>query len=513
VSAAGSAGRVILVGAGPGDPDLITLKGAAALRRADVVVYDALAPSELLDLAPASAQRINVGKRGHEAPTRSQEETVELLLQLARDGKTVVRLKGGDPFVFGRGAEEASACSEAGIPFEVVPGVSAAIGALACAGIPITDRRYAASFAVVTGHRDPTRVTEEIRWRGLAASADTLVVLMGVRHLEEIVQSLLEAGRGPATPAAVVEWGSTPRQRVVEAPLAELVAKVREADLGAPAAVVVGDVVRLRRTLAWCDPRPLAGKRVLVTRSVEQAGELSAALRAAGAEPVVVPMIQLLPVKDPSEVDGALARLDDYDALLFTSTNAVRFFAERAAAGARNLAEPGAQVVCVGPATAEAAKRAGLRVDLVPPEKNDAGGMLAEILHALPVRGAQFLLPRAESAREVLPEGLRAAGALVDAVPVYRNVRPAVDASALREALVRAEFFALTFTSPSAVRRFFDLLDGESRAAAARCVTAAIGPITAEAMRSAGIEPTAVAARPSAAELVAALAEHVGGSK
>ncbi|UCE85753.1 MAG: uroporphyrinogen-III C-methyltransferase [Deltaproteobacteria bacterium] len=513
MSAAGRAGRVILVGAGPGDPDLITLKGAAALRRADAVVYDALAPSELLDLAPPGAQRINVGKRGHEAPTRSQEETVELLLELARQGKTVVRLKGGDPFVFGRGAEEASACSDAGIPFEVVPGVSAAIGALACAGIPVTDRRYAASFAVVTGHRDPTRVTEKIRWRGLAESADTLVVLMGVSHLDEITRSLIEAGRDPSTPAAVVEWGSTPRQRVVEAPLAELVDRVREADLRAPAAVVVGDVVRLRSAIHWCDPRPLAGKRVVVTRSVEQAGELSAALRAAGAEPVVVPMIRLVPVEDPSEVERAIAQLDDYDALLFTSANAVRFFAEHAAAGARSLCEPRAQVVCVGPATAQAAARAGLRVDIVPPERYDAEGMLAEILHALPVRGARFLLPRAASAREVLPDGLREAGAYVDAVPVYRNVRPEVDAAAVRKALVRAEFFALTFTSPSAVRRFVELLDDESRAAAARCATAAIGPVTAEAMRSAGLEPWAVAAGPSAAELVAALAETVGGSR
>jgi uroporphyrinogen III methyltransferase/synthase len=502
---------VIIVGAGPGDPDLITLRGAAALRRADVVVYDALASPALLDLAPVAAARIDVGKRGHEAPTRSHEDTMDLILRLAREGKTVVRLKGGDPFVFGRGAEEASACAEAGIVFEVVPGVSSAIAALASVGIPVTDRRYAASFAVVTGHRDPTKVTEETRWRALAHAADTLVVLMGMRHLEEIVAALLQAGRDPATPAAVVEWGTTPRERVVEASLAELCARVRDADLRAPAAVVVGDVVRLRRVLGSHDRRPLLGRRVLVTRAGEQADELSAALRAAGAEPVLVPMIQLVAPEDAGDLDRALDSLAAYDALLFASANAVRFFAARAATRACALGDLRAQVVCVGPATAEAARRAGLRVDCVPPERNDAEGMLAEILHALPVRGARFLLPRAESARERLPDGLREAGALVDAVAVYRNIRPDVDAPALRGALVRGELFALTFTSPSAVRRFVELLDGPARAAAARCTSAVIGPVTADALRRAGIEPSVVAVEPSSAALVAALAETVGG--
>ena len=256
-------GKVILVGAGPGDPDLITVRGAAALRAADAVVHDSLASPELLDLAPPGADRIDVGKRGHDPPTRPQPETTALLIALAREGKTVVRLKGGDPFVFGRGAEEASACADAGIAFEVVPGISSAVGALAYAGVPLTDRRHSASFAVVTGHKDPTPVTAETRWEALGGAVDTLVILMGMRNLDAIVARLLAGGRSPETPAAVVMNGTLPSQRVVEAPLGELVARVCAAGLAAPAVVVVGEVVSLREKLAWFERRPLFGTRVL----------------------------------------------------------------------------------------------------------------------------------------------------------------------------------------------------------------------------------------------------------
>jgi uroporphyrinogen III methyltransferase/synthase len=261
------AGRVILVGAGPGDPELITVRGAAWLREADAVVYDALASTELLDLAPAGALRIDVGKRGHDAPTRPQPEINALLVRLASEGKTVVRLKGGDPFVFGRGGEEASACAAAGIAFEVVPGISSAVGALAYAGIPLTDRRHSASFAVATGHKDPTAVARETRWEALGRAADTLVILMGMRNLESIVERLLAGGADPGTPAAIVMEGALPTQRVLEAPLGELARRAREAGLGAPAVVVVGNVVRLRPELAWFERRPLFGMRVLVSRA------------------------------------------------------------------------------------------------------------------------------------------------------------------------------------------------------------------------------------------------------
>jgi uroporphyrinogen III methyltransferase/synthase len=497
---------VVLVGAGPGDPDLVTLRGVAALRTADAVVYDALAGKELLDLAPEHALRIDVGKRGHHEPPRPQEETSELLVRLAREGRTVVRLKGGDPFVFGRGGEEASALAEAGISFEVVPGISSVIGALAYAGIPVTDRRHAASFAVVTGHKDPTRVAAETRWEELGRAVDTLVVLMGMRNLPAIVERILAGGRAPDTPAAAVMDGTLPSQRVVEAPLAELPERVREAGLGAPSVVVIGDVVRLRSELAWFERRPLLGARVLVTRSEEQAGETLRALREAGAVAVLVPMIRIDPPADWGPVDAALERLDGYDAILLTSANAAHRFAARAAARGCAPGRIRAPVLCVGPRTAEAARAEGLAVDRVA-ERHDAEGLLAEIEKALPPAGRRFLLPRAEQARETLPGALRAAGASVDTVVVYRTVAAEADADSLRRRLVAGELDALTFTSPSTVRHFVAMLDAPAREAAGRCLVAAIGHVTAEALRAEGLEPEVVPERATATDLVASLAE------
>jgi len=503
-------GRVILVGAGPGDPDLITVRGVNALRSADTVVYDALLGEGMLDLAAPQAELINVGKRGHEPPTRSQEETTALLLDLARQGKTVVRLKGGDPFVFGRGGEEASALAEAGIPFEVVPGVSSVIGALAYAGIPLTDRRHSASFAVVTGHNDPTRVRVHTRLEELARAADTLVILMGMRNLESLVERVLAGGRAPDTPAAVVMRGTLPSQRVVQAPLGQLVDRVREAGIGAPAVVVVGDVVGLRESLSWYERRPLFGKRVLVTRAADQAQEMMAALREAGAEPVLVPMIRIVPPEDFSAVDTALGRLASYDVLLVTSANAIRCFAARAAERGCSLAELSAEVVCVGPKSAEATLQAGLTVSTIPAERYDAEGMLDAISKHLPPAGCRFLLPRAAAGRETLCEGLRAAGAEVDAVTVYRNVPPDADGPALRERLSNGELAVLTFTSPSTVRHFVALLDDEAREAAGRCCVAAIGPVTAKALRKEGLAPDVVPERASAPALVDALVRVLG---
>ncbi|MDJ0849199.1 MAG: uroporphyrinogen-III C-methyltransferase [Myxococcota bacterium] len=501
-------GRVLLVGAGPGAADLITLRGVAALRAADVVVYDALAAPSLLDLAPPAARRIDVGKRGHDAPTRPQEEITDLLVGLARQGLTVVRLKGGDPFVFGRGGEEASALARAGIDFEVVPGVSSVVGGLAYAGIPLTDRRHSASFAVVTGHKDPSKVTEETRWGELAVAADTLVIVMGMRNLESIVDKLLAGGRSPDTPAAVVMEGTLPGQRVVEAPLRELPARVRADQLGAPALVVVGEVVKLREQIRWFEKLPLFGKRVLVTRTEEQAGEMVAALCAAGAEPVQEPMIRIAPPEDWSEADAALGRLHDYDVLLVTSANAIHGFAARAADQGRALAGFPGRVVCVGPRSADATLAEGLPVHTIPAERFDAEGLLEAIDRHLPPAGLRFLLPRGASARDTLPEGLRAAGARVDCATVYRTEAPDVDAAALRERLQQGGLDVLTFTSPSTVRHFVALLDAASLEAARSCLVVAIGPVTAEALRKLELAPDLVPERAGAAELVAALAAH-----
>jgi len=500
-------GRVILVGAGPGDPGLLTLRGAEALRAADAVLYDELADDALLALAPPEAERINVGKRGHDAPTRGQGDVNALLVKLAREGKTVVRLKGGDPFVFGRGGEEASACVAAGIPFEVVPGVTSAFAALGHAGIPVTDRRHSASFAVVTGHKDPTKVSAETRWEALATAVDTLVILMGMRNLPTLVARLLAAGRAADTPAAAVMWGTTSRQRTVVAPLSELAKRVEEAGLGAPAVVVVGDVVRLRDELSWFEGLPLFGRRVLVTRPEGQTLSMTSAIRALGGEAVEIPTVRIAPPESTEELDAALGRIDDYDVLLLASSNAVRAVAARAGALGVSLDRPGLRVGCVGPRTAEAAARLRIPVDVVP-ARADGEGLAEAAVAAFEPRGRRFLLPRSEIGRDALPDAIRAAGGTLDAVVAYRTVGADAGGERLARELESGRLDALTFTSPSTVRHFLAMLGPSAREAAARCVVAALGTTTAAALREAGLPPQVVPERPDASALAAALASH-----
>lgn len=509
---ASSAGRVALVGAGPGDPELITLRGAALLRDADVILYDELACDDLLSLASPTAELCNVGKRGHDAPTRTQEDIQRMIVGHAKAGRRVVRLKGGDPFVFGRGGEEATACAEAGIPCEVVPGVSSAVAALAYAGIPVTDRRYAASFTVVTGHKDPTEVAQATRWAELGQGADTLVVLMGMRNLASIVEQIIEGGRAGDTPAAVVMQGSLAAQRCVVAPLRDLPGEVARAGLGAPAAIVIGDVVRLRDTIAWWEQAPLFGLRVLVTRSRAQAGDMLRALRAAGAEPVVAPMIQLEPPEDPAPLDRALDALvagGTYDAVVFASSNAVRFVCARARERGVALDQSDARIICGGPATAAAALEEGLPVHLVPRAAagaGDAATLLGEIERALPTKGASFLLPRSQIGRDVLHDGLRAAGAEASPVTAYRTVPPEDDVQrAVADQLRTGALGVVSFTSPSTVKNLVERLEGASLEALRTAVITTVGPTTADACRAVGLEPSVVPERPGGLALVAAL--------
>ena len=506
-----STGRVILVGAGPGDPDLITVRGARALRMADVVLYDELASDELLDLAPDRAVRINVGKRGHEQPTRTQADINALLVLHARSGATVVRLKGGDPFVFGRGGEELSACADAGIAFEVVPGISSAIAALGYAGIPVTDRRHSASFAVVTGHKDPTRVSERTRWRELGTAVDTLIILMGMRNLPHLVEELLAGGKPANTPAAAIMQGTLPEQRTCVSTLADLPEAVRAAGLGAPAAIVIGDVVGLRDSLSWWERRPLFGRSVLVTRAREQTDELAAALRSAGAIPVIRPMIELAAVEDPAgraEIARALARIETYHTIVFTSTNAVRFFVraleEIQGRGVGVAART--RTFCIGERTAEEALRSGYPVHLIAAGRSDAVTLLEEIVPLLSTPGERVLIPRSRIAATRIADGLRAAGVEVDSIAFYENRRPAVDAADLRERLCAGELHALTFTSPSTVDNFLACLDDSSFAAAHRCMIAAIGGTTSRRLAEVGLPADVVPARPDMTELVAELA-------
>jgi len=511
VSGRVAGGRVVLVGAGPGDPGLLTLRGAEALRRADVVLYDQLVDDAVLGHASPDAELINVGKRGHDAPTRSQDDINALLVRFAHDGKVVVRLKGGDPFVFGRGGEEASACVAAGVTFEVVPGVTSALSALSHAGIPVTDRRYSASFAVVTGHNDPTQVTAATRWEALATAVDTLVILMGMRNLPRLVERILSAGRSPDTPAAAVMWGTTARQETVVAPLADLPKRVEEAGLGAPAVVVVGDVVRLRDELAWFERLPLFGRRVLVTRPEAQAFELSSVIRAFGGDAIELPTVRIEPLEDASALDEALQRIDVYDVLLLASANAARALAARSTELGIPLDRPGLRVGCVGARTAEAAGELGIPVHLVPP-RADGEGLAEAVAQWLEPAGLRFLLPRSEVGRDALPDAITAAGGEVETVTAYRTVGAEAGAERLNEELEAGRLDALTFTSPSTVRHFLAMLRPAAREAARRCVVAAIGATTAEALREAGLPARVVPERPEAAALVAALASHFGGS-
>ena len=484
----GPTGRVFLVGAGPGAPDLLTLRGAELLRRAEVVLYDSLVDPVLLELAPSRALRIDVGKRGHDEPVRSQRDIEELMIEHARRGRRVVRLKGGDPFVFGRGGEEAGACAAAGIPCEVVPGVSSAFAGPGLAGIPLTDRRHAASFAVVTGHKDPTKVREEIRWEGLAEAADTLVVLMGMRNLPELVEKMIAGGRAASTPAAAVMDASGSGQRVVEAPLAELPARVREAGLGAPSVVVVGDVVQLRAELPALDRMPLFGWRILVTRPEPAASDWAAGLREAGASVRSVPMIQIVPIVATPEQAEAFAAWDDYDAVLFTSANAARHLADRAREQDLDPEKLAVTAHCVGPATARAALAEGFAVGELPLRGFDARALADRLLAGGDLGGRRYLLPQALRGRGVLAEALRSAGARVDVVPVYRTEAAPFDAASLRAALQGGELDALLFASPSAVRAFADAL-GEHASAARDARIVALGPATAEALQQSGLPP------------------------
>ena len=503
-------GRVFLVGAGPGDPDLITVRGAKVMARADVVLYDELATNELLDLAPDRAELVNVGKRGHDAPTRSQDEINALLVEYARAGRMVVRLKGGDPLVFGRGGEEMSVCAAAGIAFEIVPGVTSAVAALSYAGIPVTDRRYSASFAVVTGHKDPSRVAEQTRWRELGTAVDTLVILMGMRNLAGLVEEMIAGGKSPDTPAAAVMHGTLPEQRTCVSTLGALPAAVAEAGLHSPSVVVVGDVVRLRDGLSWWERQPLFGRGVLVTRAREQAAELAGLLRSVGAAPVFEPMIELVPNDDPEisrQISAVIAGLDQYRSIVFTSSNAVRFFAralvEKGGAGAALAA--GTRTFCVGDRTAEAALAAGFPVHVVASGRSDAEALLGQLLQALPAGSGRVLVPGSQIARTVIADGLRAAGADVDAIPFYVNRRPEIDVAGLRRRLISGELFALTFTSPSTVDHFVSSLDEESREAASQCMIAAIGRTTAKRLESVGMKPAVVPDRPEVSAMVAGL--------
>ncbi|MBI2831585.1 MAG: uroporphyrinogen-III C-methyltransferase [Chloroflexi bacterium] len=498
-------GKVYLVGAGPGDPGLISKKGLECLAIADVVVYDHLLDEQLLNAATPQAERLYVGKTGAKH-AKEQDEINRLLVEKGKEGKTVVRLKGGDPFVLGRGGEEAEALKTEGIPFEVVPGITSAVAVPAYAGIPVTHRHLASSFAVVTGHEDPTKPDTSINWEKLATAVDTLVFLMGMQNLPEIVAKLIEHGRTPGTPVAVIKDGTRSSQRTVTGTLKDIVSKVKNSKLGPPSVVVVGEVVKLREQLRWFDNRPLFGKRVLVTRSRQQASSLSRLLSERGAQPVELPAIDIQPVTDTSEIDNAILGLQSYNWLVFTSTNGVEAFFQRLHAlklDARALSK--VTIGAIGSATALTLENKGIAADYVP-EIYTSEGFVAG-LKKRDIAGQRFLLPRADIADRELVDGITKLGGEVHEIAAYHTVLPADALARAKKLLINGEIDIITFTSSSTVSNLMALFGKEPPAMNGTRV-ACIGPKTADTAVKAGLKVDILATEQTIPGLVAAIERY-----
>ncbi len=507
-------GKVYLIGAGPGDPGLFTLRGVECIRAADVVVYDYLAGKPLLGYARDDAELIYVGKKGGDH-TMEQEDINQLLVDKGLAGRSVARLKGGDSFIFGRGGEEALALHEAGVPFEVVPGISSAYSVPAYAGIPVTHRGLTTDVAFITGHEDPTKAESTIKWDKISNGVGTLVFLMGVKNLPKIVEQLTANGRPADTPIALVRWGTTPRQQTIQGTLSDIVDKVREAGFKAPAITVVGEVVSLRRQLRWFEDRPLFGKRIVVTRSRSQASGLVRRLRQLGAEPLEFPTIRVVPPADGyAQLDAAIGRIRDggdggespYEWLLFTSVNGVKHFFQRLGMDGDVRDLHGLRLGAIGPATAAALEDRGLKPDFVPPEYR-AESVIEGMLN-LGVKGSRVLIPRAKEAREILPEKLTEAGAEVEVAPAYETVLDESGADEMKHMLSGGEIDIITFTSSSTVKNFAALLDGLDLTQLPGNVTiACIGPVTADTARDLGLRVDLMAEEYTIPGLVKALVE------
>jgi uroporphyrinogen III methyltransferase/synthase len=498
---------VYLIGAGPGDPGLITVRGRECIGLADVVVYDYLANPRLLEYAPPHAELIYAGKVGG-AHNQEQGQINALLVEKAQAGKVVARLKGGDPFVFGRGGEECEALAAAGIPFEIVPGVTAAIGAAAYAGIPLTHRDVTTSVAFVTGHEHPAKDESEIDWERLSLGSGTVVFYMGIKNLPVITSSLMEHGRSPDTPVALVRWGTRPEQEVLTGTLGTIADLARKAGFKAPAITVVGEVVRLREKLRWFDNRPLFGRSILVTRAADQAGEFTTMLQAHGAAVLECPTISIVPPERYSELDTAIGTLSTFAWIIFTSYNAVQqFFTRLAARGLDSRALGGCRVCAVGPKTAAALAPHGIRPDLVPADYKAEGVVAA--FRALPVAGQKILFPRADRARDLIPTELVSMGAEVCAPVAYRNVLPDTLPERVLQALEEGAIHCATFTSSSTVEnlaamlgenRFLKLMEGVT--------IASIGPITSRSCRELGLNVDIEPEKYTLAALTNAITAH-----
>ncbi len=510
-----SIGKVYLVGAGPGDPLLISLRAAQCLAQSDVVVYDRLVHRDVLKHAKKDAELFYVGKESSRHTMR-QEQINELIVQHALKGKTVCRLKGGDPFVFGRGGEEAIACREANVLFEVVPGVTSAIAAPAYAGIPVTHRNIASSFTVITGHEDPLKNESSIRWKEIATGADTLVFLMGVENLHAIVSKLIENGKSEDTPIALVQWGSWSKQRTLISTLKAVEENAYLRNFTAPCVTIVGDVVRLSDNLRWFEDKPLFGKKIMVTRAREQSSDLCDMLQDLGAEPVEYPMIRILPMVDLSSLDHAIhlfpsvagltesgeASSSLYSWVIFTSANAVTIVADRLIQlGYDMRSMAGLHIAAIGPGTAEVLRKHGIRADFVP-TRFVAEAILEELPDHL-IKGARILLPRASEAREILPQRLTEMGAVTDVTPIYQTVMDDSDKDEIISELAEKAIDVITFASSSTVHNFMQAICEQNiPELIGETVLACIGPITADTLHTYGFAPQIVASEHSIPGLV-----------
>jgi uroporphyrinogen III methyltransferase / synthase len=502
-----SKGLVYLIGAGPGDPGLITLKGRDCIARSDVILYDYLAHKGLLAFARPEAELIYAGKVGG-SHNREQWQINDMLVEKALQGKVVARLKGGDPFIFGRGGEECEALVAAGIPFEIIPGITAAVGAAAYAGIPLTHRDFTTSVSLVTGHESNCKDASGIDWHSLASGTGTVVFYMGMKNLPQIVANLVNHGRPAQTPVALVRWGTRPEQEVLTGTLADIVELARRSGFKAPAVTIVGEVVRLRETLRWFDCRPLFGVGVLVTRATDQAGAFSRLLEGYGATVFECPTITIEPPENFAEVDDAIGQLAQFDWLIFTSANGVRVFFERLQTlGLDSRALGGRRIAAIGPKTAELLASHGIRPDLLPTGYHGEGLVAAFGRHA--VAGMRALYPKADRAREVVVTGLTELGMAVTAPVAYRTTAPDAVPRELLAALEERRVHCATFTSASTVGNLAALL-GENRLIhlLEDVAVAAIGPVTAAACRELGLRVDIEPDEATVEALTAALLDH-----
>lgn len=482
-------GKVYLVGAGPGDPGLLTVKGRDCIRRADVLVYDYLANESFLEFADTHAECIYVGKKGGHH-TLAQEGINSLILEKAQQGLTVVRLKGGDPFVFGRGGEEALELAKAGIAFEIVPGVTSPVAVPAYAGIPLTHRHHTATVAFITGHEDPTKERSNIDWSKISTGVGTLVFLMGIGQLKQIAERLVSHGRPPNTPVAVIRQGTLPSQMTVIGTLQEIAFKAENEGIKPPGIIVVGDVVNLRKDLDWFEKKPLFNRSIIVTRAREQSSGFRGLLSDLGAHCIEFPTIEIVPPQSWDGLDQAIEAIEGFDWVIFTSVNGVKYFFNRLEGSGKDIrALKDIKIGAIGPKTAEAIRVRGLRPDLVPREYRAEA--LVNAFREGNIYPSRVLMPRAARARDILPRELGKMGCYVEVVEAYRTVIPDYNKEHVKEMLKAGQVDMVTFTSSSTVIHFFEMFQEEQeqlRAWMKRITVACIGPITAKTAEDKGLK-------------------------